>query len=557
MEDKLWHQSYASGVKKTLDYEKITLSQALSRSAKNFPNHTALNYMGKKITFKELDGLVNAFARALQDMGIRPGDKVALCLPNIPQVIIANMAILRSGAVAVQNNPLYTERELEYQLNDSDSKMVITLTLLTPRMEKIKADTQIEKIIGCQINTFLPFPKKQMFPFVKKDMYRKIEPTENVVAFKDLIFKYSTEPMQEKGQWEELAALMYTGGTTGVSKGVMLSHENLSSVVQQFVSWFPDLNQGEESLVGNFPVFHIAGFTTGQNFSIWQSWENILVPRPDAKINIEILKKYKPTFLPAVPTIFVGLLADPEFRKLDFSFMKGFYSGAAPLAADTIRNLKEISGKIVCEGYGTTETACLATSTPWGGTIKPGTVGVPLPDTDIKIVKTENPDKEMVPGELGEIAVKGPQIMMGYYNRPEETKEAVRDGWFLTGDLGKFDEDGYLTIVDRKKDMIIAGGYNIYPVELDGVLMGHPKILEACAIGIPHEYRGETVKAFIVARKGETLTEDEVSNYCKKNLAAYKVPKIIEFIDELPKSAVGKILRRKLKEMELEKMKSV
>jgi len=557
MEDKLWHQSYASGVKKTLDYEKITLSQALSRSAKNFPNHTALNYMGKKITFKELDGLVNAFARALQDMGIRPGDKVALCLPNIPQVIIANMAILRSGAVAVQNNPLYTERELEYQLNDSDSKMVITLTLLTPRMEKIKADTQIEKIIGCQINTFLPFPKKQLFPFVKKDMYRKIEPTENVVAFKDLIFKYSTEPMQEKGQWEELAALMYTGGTTGVSKGVMLSHENLSSVVQQFVSWFPDLNQGEESLVGNFPVFHIAGFTTGQNFSIWQSWENILVPRPDAKINIEILKKYKPTFLPAVPTIFVGLLADPEFRKLDFSFMKGFYSGAAPLAADTIRNLKEISGKIVCEGYGTTETACLATSTPWGGTIKPGTVGVPLPDTDIKIVKTENPDKEMVPGELGEIAVKGPQIMMGYYNRPEETKEAVRDGWFLTGDLGKFDEDGYLTIVDRKKDMIIAGGYNIYPVELDGVLMGHPKILEACAIGIPHEYRGETVKAFIVARKGETLTEDEVSNYCKKNLAAYKVPKIIEFIDELPKSAVGKILRRKLKEMELEKMKSV
>jgi len=554
MEERIWHQSYASGVKKTLDYEKITLSQALSRSAKNFPNHTALNYMGKKITFKELDGLVNAFARALQDMGIRPGDKVALCLPNIPQVIIANMAILRSGAVAVQNNPLYTERELEYQLNDSDSKMVITLTLLTPRMEKIKADTQIEKIIGCQINTFLPFPKKQLFPFVKKDMYRKIAPTENVVAFKDLIFKYSTEPMQEKGQWEELAALMYTGGTTGVSKGVMLSHANLSSVVQQFVSWFPDLNQGEESLVGNFPVFHIAGFTTGQNFSIWQSWENILVPRPDAKINIEILKKYKPTFLPAVPTIFVGLLADPEFRKLDFSFMKGFYSGAAPLAADTIRNLKEISGKIVCEGYGTTETACLATSTPWGGIIKPGTVGVPLPDTDIKIVKTENPDKEMERGEPGEIAVKGPQIMMGYYNRPAETKEAIRDGWFLTGDLGKFDEDGYLTIVDRKKDMIIAGGYNIYPVELDGVLMDHPKILEACAIGIPHEYRGETVKAFIVTRKGETLTADEVSNHCKKNLAAYKVPKIIEFIDELPKSAVGKILRRKLKEMEVAKM---
>ena len=556
MEDRLWHKSYAPGVKKTLDYEKITLSQALTRSAKNFPDHTALNYMGKKITFKELDGLVNAFARALKDMGIQQGDKVAVCLPNIPQVIIANMAVLRSGAVAVQNNPLYTERELEYQLNDSDSKMVITLTLLIPRMEKIKTNTQIEKIVGCQINTFLPFPKKQLFPFVKKDMYRKIESTKNVIAFKDLIFRYSTEPVEEKGQWEGLAALMYTGGTTGVSKGVMLSHANLSSVVQQFVSWFPDLNPGEERLVGNFPVFHIAGFTTGQNLSIWRSWENILVPRPDAKINIEILKKYKPTFLPAVPTIFVGLLADPEFRKLDFSFMRGFFSGAAPLAADTIRNLKEISGKIVCEGYGTTETACLATSTPWGGTIKPGTVGVPLPDTDIKIVNTENADKEMEPGEPGEIVIKGPQIMMGYYKKPEETEDALREGWFLTGDIGKFDEDGYLSVVDRKTDMIIAGGYNIYPVELDDVLMGHPKILEACTIGIPHDYRGETVKAFIVVKEGEKLTEDEVIKYCKENLAAYKVPKIIEFIDDLPKSAVGKILRRKLKEMEMEKLES-
>ncbi|MGA8181860.1 MAG: AMP-binding protein, partial [Desulfobacterales bacterium] len=220
------------------------------------------------------------------------------------------------------------------------------------------------------------------------------------------------------------------------------------------------------------------------------------------------------------------------------------------LAAETIRNLKEISQKIVCEGYGTTETACLATSTPWGGTIKPGTVGVPLPDTDIKIVGIDNSDKELALGEPGEIAVKGPQIMMGYYNKPEETEQALKEGWFLTGDIGKFDEDGYLTIVDRKKDMIIAGGYNIYPVELDDVLMGHPKILEACTIGIPHEYRGETVKAFIVPKPGEVLTEEEVIAYCKKNLAAYKVPKIIEFAGELPKTAVGKILRRKLKDME-------
>ena len=259
MEERLWHKSYAPGVKKSLDYEKLTLSQALTRSSEAFPEKTALNYMGKRITYRQLNELANRFARALRELGIRPGDKVAVCLPNIPQVIIANLAILRIGAVAVQNNPLYTERELEYQLNDSDSKMVITLTLLIPRMEKIRQHTQIEKIIGCHINTFLPFPKKQFFPFVKKDMYRKVAPNKVVRVFEDLIAEFPPEPVEEEGQWNDLAALMYTGGTTGVSKGVMLSHANLSSVVQQFVSWFPDLNAGEERLVGNFPVFHIAG----------------------------------------------------------------------------------------------------------------------------------------------------------------------------------------------------------------------------------------------------------------------------------------------------------
>jgi long-chain acyl-CoA synthetase len=555
MEEKIWHKSYAPGVKKTLDYEKLTIPQALTRSARNFPDNSALNYMGKKITYKELDGLVNRFARALSDLAIKPGDKVAVCLPNIPQVIITNLAVLRIGAVTVQNNPLYTERELAYQLNDSGSKIVITLTLLIPRMQALKSKTGLEKIIGCHIHTYLPFPKKQLFPFVKKDMYRKVEPTAEVLVFNDLIGKYSPEAVEENSRWDELAALLYTGGTTGVSKGVMLSHANLSHNAQQFSAWFPDIKPGEERLMGNFPVFHIAGFAAIQNFIIWQGWEDIMVPRPEPKINIELIKKYKPTFLPGVPTIFVGLLAEADFRKLDFAEMKGFFSGAAPLAADTIKDLKDLTGATMCEVYGSTETTAMVSITPWGGRIKPGTVGVPVADTEIKIVDIDDPDKELAIGESGEIAVKGPQIMMGYYNRPAETKEAIRDGWFLTGDLGKFDEDGYLTIVDRKKDMIIAGGYNIYPVELDGVLMGHPKILEACAIGIPHEYRGETVKAFIVTRKGETLTADEVSNHCKKNLAAYKVPKIIEFIDELPKSAVGKILRRKLKEMEVAKMK--
>jgi long-chain acyl-CoA synthetase len=552
MEDRLWHKSYAPGVPKALEYEEITLSQALTRSAKNFPDHTALNYMGKKITFKELDGLVNAFARALKEMDIQPGDKVALCLPNIPQAIIANYAVFRIGAVAVQNNPLYTERELQYQLNDSDSRIIITLTLLIPRVQKIKADTRIEKIIGCHINSYLPFPKKQLFPYVKKDMYRKVESAEDVTVFKDLIARYSTKPIEDQSKWAELANLLYTGGTPGVSKGVMQSNSIISCNVQQFAAWFPELKSGEEVLVGNYPVFHAAGFAT-TNLMIWKAWQHLMVPRPDAKINVELIKKHRPTFVPGVPTMFVGMLADPEFRKLDFSSVKGFFSGAAPLAADTIRDLKELTGSTMCEVYGSAETAPFATVTPWGGEVKPGTVGIPIPDTDVKIVDITNPEKELALGEEGEIAIKGPQIMMGYYNKPEETANVMIGEWFLSGDIGKFDEDGYLSVVDRKKDMIIAGGYNIYPVELDDVLMGHPKILEACTIGLPHEYRGETVKAFIVVKEGQDLTEDEVVKYCKENLAAYKVPKIIEFIDELPKSAVGKILRRKLKEMEMKK----
>jgi long-chain acyl-CoA synthetase len=555
MQDRLWHKSYASGVKKSLEYEKVTLSQALTRSAQNFPDHIALNYMGKKVTFKELDGLVNAFARALQEMGIQPGDKVALCLPNIPQAIIANYAVFRIGAVAVQNNPLYTERELQYQLNDSESRIIITLTLLIPRIQKIKAETRIEKIIGCHINSDLPFPKKQLFPYVKKDMYRKVEPAENVYVFKDLIDRYSTNPVEDQSKWDELANLLYTGGTTGVSKGVMQSNAIISSNVQQFAAWFPELNSGEEVLVGNYPVFHAAGFAT-TNLMIWKAWQHLMVPRPDAKINVDLIKKYRPTFVPGVPTMFVGMLADPEFRKLDFSSVKGFFSGAAPLAADTIRDLKELTGSTMCEVYGSAETAPFATVTPWGGEVKPGTVGIPIPDTDVKIVDITDPDKELERGEEGEIAIKGPQIMMGYYNKPEETANVMNGDWYLSGDIGKFDEDGYLSVVDRKKDMIIAGGYNIYPVELDDVLMGHPKILEACTIGLPHEYRGETVKAFIVAKEGQQLTEDEVVAYCKENLAAYKVPKIFEFIDELPKSAVGKILRRKLKDMEMAKTES-
>ena len=356
MEEKLWHKSYAPGVPKSLEYEKVTISEALARSAQNYPEKTALNYMGKRISYKALDDMVNQFARALKDMGIEAGDKVGVSLPNIPQVIISNMAIMRIGAVPVQNNPLYTERELAYQLDDSDCRIVITLTLLVPRMQKIKAQTKLEKIIGCHIHSFLPFPKKQLFPLVKKDMYRKIETTDEVKVFSDLICRVFIGPCGGPGangmSWGRFST---PAGPRGSARGSCCVIRILSSNVQQFVTWFPDLKPGEERLVGNFPVFHTAGFSAVQNMIIWQAWENIMVPRPDPKINLEILKKYNPTFLPGVPTIFVGLLAEPAFRTHDFSNVKGFFSGAAPLAADTIKDLKAITGATMCEVYGSTE----------------------------------------------------------------------------------------------------------------------------------------------------------------------------------------------------------
>jgi long-chain acyl-CoA synthetase len=511
--------------------------------------------MGKRITFRELDGMVNRFARALRELGVRKGDRVAMILPNIPQLVVANLATWKIGAVSVLNNPLYTERELAYQLDDSDSKVVITLSLLVERVRRIMPETKVRKVVSCQINDYLPFPKKQLFPFARKEMYRKIKPASDLLAFNKLIGRYPSDGLDDVSEWESLSTIIYTGGTTGASKGVMLSNRNISCNVQQFRAWFPDLNDGEESVVGTFPIFHSAGFTACQNFLLWSGWEHLMVPRPEPGIIVELLGKYRPGFLPGVPTIFVGLLATPGFRQMDLSFIKGFFSGAAPLAADTIRDLQDLAGATILEVYGMTETTPIICITPWGGTIKPGTVGVPAPGTDIKVVDIETGEKELPTGEEGEIIVRGPQVMMGYNKKPDETARTIRDGWVFTGDIGRFDSDGYLSIVDRKKDMVIAGGYNIYPVEIDNVLFDHPRILEACAVGIPDEYRGETIKAFIVVKEGETLTAEEVTSYCKEHLAAYKVPKQVEFLEELPRTAVGKVLRRELKDREAGKGK--
>jgi long-chain acyl-CoA synthetase len=550
--NRYWHKSYAKQVPGDIQIEKITLPQALKRTVDKFPDHTALIYMGKKISYKALYELVLIFANALVSLGVKKGDNVGIILPNIPQIIIAIQALYRIGAVTAMTNPLYTERELAYQLNDADAQTIITLDLLLPRILKIKADTQIKTIITCHINDYLPFPKKQLFPLVKPKMFRKITPQKNVYQFMDLLKRYSVDDggddRGDHANWDETAALIYTGGTTGVSKGAVLTHANISSVIQQFTAQFYDLKEGEESILGIYPIFHAAGYTVSQNMTIFKGWTCILIPRPEPSVIVEMLEKYKPSFLPGVPTIYTGLLAHKKFRTMNLSFIKGYFAGAAPLPEGTILQLKKLHGAIINDVYGTTENTAFAVSTPWRGKIKKGSVGIPLPGTDLKIIDMSDDKKILPSGEAGEICIKGPQVMTGYYKKPEETASSLMDGWFHTGDIGILDEDGYLTIVDRIKDVVISSGFNVYPKEIDEILFEHPDIVEACAVGIPDEKRGEAVKAYVVKRPESILTENEVILFCKEKLTGYKVPGQVEFIDELPKSAIGKILRRELRD---------
>lgn len=554
VEERLWHKAYASQVPPSLSYEEIPLPEALARTARNDPDRPALIFFGRKISYRELDEAVNRFANALAGLGVGVGDKVSLVLPNMPQIVIATYAIWRLGAVVVMHNPLYTERELEHQLRDSDTSVVVAMDLVVPKILSLRDRIPFRTVVACHVRDDLPFPLRQIFPFVRRKLHRKTRPAEGVLDFLDLLRRAPSRPPAARPAFSDLAALLYTGGTTGVSKGVMLSHANLSVNVQQMKALIYNGRDGAETVIGILPFFHSAGFTGGMNTCIYRGFTHVLVLKPDADTLLRSLLKYRPALFGAVPTLYVGLLRHPKLPpKERLAHLKGCISGAAPLALETHLEWEARVGAQMVEVYGMTEMSPVSHANPWGGRTKPGSAGVPLPDTDCRIVDAESGQRDLKTGEAGEILLKGPQRMLGYYKRPEETAEALRDGWFHTGDIGYMDEEGYLYVVDRKKDMVIAGGFNIYPREIDEVLYEHPKIQEACAVGLPDPYRGETLKAFVVVRKGETLTEAEVLSYCRTKLTAYKVPRRVEFLEELPKSAIGKALRRQLREMERNK----
>lgn len=535
-----WLKNYEPGVPHSIDYPEVPLYQFLDDSAKNYPDNTATIFDGAELTYKELQSQVNKFARALGELGVKKGDRVAIMLPNCPQAVISYYGALRAGAIVVETNPLYVERELAYQFNDSGAKTLVVLDLLWPRVKNIREKTKLRNIIITSLSEY------------REDV--KVKPQEGCLSFKDLIEKAPEEAPKIKVAPEDVALFQYTGGTTGRSKGVMLTHRNLVCNAIQAAKWFPDFEPGQEIVLSALPFFHVYGMTCSMNVSILMGGPMILVWNPrDIKGLLEASDKHKPTFFLGVPTLYVAIENFPEVRKYNISSIRMCFSGAAPLPMEVIRKFEELTGGGLVEGYGLTEASPVTHINPFRGTAKAGSIGVPVPDTDCKIVDIETGTRELEVGQAGEICIRGPQVMKGYWNKPHETKEALRDGWLYTGDIAKMDEDGYFYIVDRKKDMIIAGGYNIYPREIDEVLYSHPKVLDAVAVGIPDPYRGETVKAYIVLKEGQSATEEEIIEFCKKNLAIYKVPKLVEFRPALPKTLVGKVLRRVLREEEVRK----
>lgn len=549
---KIWHKAYDAGVPYEINpNEYSSINDMLELGFQKFKTLPAFHNMGTTLSYEEIDNLSQKFASYLQnDLHLQKGDRVALMMPNILQYPIALFGVLRAGLIAVNVNPLYTGRELEHQLKDADCKAIVIFANSAHVLEKIIAHTPVKHIMVTQIGDMLKFPKNYIVNFVIKNVKKMVPDFSlpNMLDFKTCVMKGDASTFKKpQVKSEDTAFLQYTGGTTGVAKGAVLTHRNIVSNMVQARAWIKDfITDGREIIITPLPLYHIFSLTA--NCFIFNSIGalNVLITNPrDIPGFVKELQKWKFTAFTGVNTLFNGLLNNEEFRKLDFSSLRLTLGGGMAVQKAVADRWKQTTGKPLIEAYGLTETSPAACINPMTLKEYNGFIGLPIPSTDVEI-KDDN-GRTVPLGEIGEICIRGPQVMNGYYNRPEETaKVMTNDGFFKTGDLGFMTEDGYVKIVDRKKDMILVSGFNVYPNELEDVIVQHPKVLEAAAIGIPDEKSGEVVKIFVV-KKDESLTQDELMKFCRENLTSYKVPKTIEFRTELPKSNVGKILRKDLR----------
>ncbi len=551
--EKPWFRFWPKDVPKSIKYPNISLGSVLKATAEKYPDHTAIVYFDRPITYRELDLACDKFATALNDLGVRKGDKVALFLPNIPQFVIAYYGTLRIGAIETAISPLYREREVEHQLKDSEAETVVVLDALYPVLEKSLKETRIKRVIVTGLKEYMPSAKAFLGGLLGKIPTHKVERSSTTMFFRELMSKYEAKPPHvEIDPAEDLAALQYTGGTTGIAKGAMLTHLNMVSNAAACDVWLRGTT-GSEVFLTVLPLFHIYGMTTGMNAPIYLAGKMVMLPRFDAVSTFQAIEKQRVTIFCGAPTMYSMLLSHTALRKYDLTSIRFCISGSAPLPPEVQKKWMEVTRGVLVEGYGLTESSPVTHCNPLDPTLKTvkvGSIGLPWPDTEAKIVDAETGQRDLSANEDGELAVKGPQIMKGYWKMEAETADVLRDGWLYTGDLGKMDEDGYFYITDRKKDLIKYKGYSVYPREIEDVLYEHPAVKLCAVIGKPDTVAGEIPKAFVVLKDGATATEDEIKRFVNEKVAPYKAIRELEFRKELPMTLIGKVLRRVLKEEE-------
>ncbi|WP_404396843.1 long-chain-fatty-acid--CoA ligase FadD [Pseudoalteromonas phenolica] len=549
--DKIWLKRYPKGMPETIDPEHYnSLLELFDESFTQYASLPAYSNMSKTMTYQQIDIATKAVASYLQNtLGLGRGDKVAVMMPNLLQTPISILGVLRAGCTVVNVNPLYTARELEHQLNDSETKAIFILANFAHTLESVIGKTNVQHVVLTQIGDMLGGVKKHLVNFVVKRVKKMVPPFSlpNAIAFNDVVTADHRAYKKPEIHRDDLAFLQYTGGTTGVSKGAMLSHGNMVGNLEQVSGCLDNvLDKGKEVVITALPLYHIFALTANCLTFMKYGGHNILITNPrDMPGFVKELSKYPFTAITGVNTLFNGLLNTPWFAELDFSNLKMSLGGGMAVQRPVAEKWQAVTKSKLMEGYGLTECAPLVTICPYDLDGYNGSIGLPAPSTELKIV-LEN-GEEAPKGEAGELCVKGPQVMQGYYNRPEATAECLKDGWFATGDIATYDDEGFFYIVDRKKDMILVSGFNVFPNEIEEIVAMHDGVLEVAAIGVPHEVSGEQVKVFIV-KKDPSLTEKDIISHCRDNLTNYKVPKLVEFRDELPKTNVGKILRRALKD---------
>jgi len=554
--DHPWVKFYEPGIPPNLTYPESTLGNVLAQTASKYPGHTALLFFGRKITYAELDGLVNRFANALTGLGVKKGDRIALMLPNIPQMVIAYYGTLRLGAIAVATNPLYLEHELEVQLKDSGAEILVAVDMFYPVISRALPKTSVKKLILCGIKDYLPFPLNLLYPIKAKieKQWVNVKRVQPIYDFLSLLSKAPATPISTVVTPDDTAILQYTGGTTGTPKGAILTHRNLVANALHNRVWLKGGKEGEERILAVIPFFHVYGMTTAMNLGMLLGAELILLPKFHTKEVLEFINKYRPTIFPGIQAMYLAIGNFPNIHKYDLTSIKAAISGAGPLMREVQERFEELTKARIVEGYGLSEASPVTHCNPVFGRRKLGSIGLPFPDMDAMIVDIETGEKEMPVGDTGELVVKGPQVMKGYWNKPDESAYALRGGWLHTGDIAKMDEEGYFFIVDRIKDMIKTVGENVYPREVEEVLFTHPKVKDVVVVGLPDGFKGEKIKAYIILKEGVTAESTEIIQYCREQLSKFKVPKEIEFRDQLPKTLVGKVLRRVLRDEEMKKV---